>query len=187
MENQQYIHYRKGSVVLYALQDYIGEDKVNAALAEFIDDFAFKQAPYPTTRDLIARIRERAEPRHQELITDLLEKIVLYDLKVEDVTVEEVEDEFEIAIDISAHKFEADGFGAETEVPVTGLFDVALLGEEDEETELPAVIFSEKYEIDENTQTIRIRSSTRPVSVGIDPFNKLIDRNPDDNIKRLGG
>jgi aminopeptidase N len=36
VENQQYIHYRKGSVVMYALRDLIGEDKVNAALAKFL-------------------------------------------------------------------------------------------------------------------------------------------------------
>ena len=29
VENQPYIHYHKGSLVMYALQDYIGEDKVN--------------------------------------------------------------------------------------------------------------------------------------------------------------
>ena len=31
-ENQQYIHYNKGSLVLYALSDYIGEDIFNQAL-----------------------------------------------------------------------------------------------------------------------------------------------------------
>ncbi len=31
-ENQPYIHYRKGSLVMYALQDVVGEDKVNLAL-----------------------------------------------------------------------------------------------------------------------------------------------------------
>jgi len=185
VENQQYIHYRKGSVVLYALQDYIGEDRMNAALADFIEDYAFKGPPYPTTRDLIARIREQAEDVHQPIITDLLEKIVLYDLKIEDVQVEEVDGEFDIVIDISAKKFEADGFGEETEVSINGLFDLALLGEEDDETELPTVLYSERVEINEATQTIRIRTDTRPVSVGVDPFNKMIDRNPDDNIKKL--
>ena len=53
VENQPDIHYRKGGVVMYALQDYIGEGKVNEALAEFIDTYAFKGAPYPTSKDLI--------------------------------------------------------------------------------------------------------------------------------------
>ncbi|WP_370457517.1 hypothetical protein [Rufibacter sp. XAAS-G3-1] len=43
---QQYIHYRKGSVAMYALADYIGEDKLNAALKEYVQKVAFQQAPY---------------------------------------------------------------------------------------------------------------------------------------------
>ena len=31
-ENQDYIHYRKGSVVMYALKDYLGEDVVDKVL-----------------------------------------------------------------------------------------------------------------------------------------------------------
>ena len=31
-EGQSYIHYNKGSVIMFALQDYIGENKVNTAL-----------------------------------------------------------------------------------------------------------------------------------------------------------
>src|SRR5436305_13963278 len=37
---QGYIHYNKGSLVMYALQDYIGEDKVNHALSEFVKAYA---------------------------------------------------------------------------------------------------------------------------------------------------
>ncbi len=35
----------------------------------------------------------------------------------------------------------------------------------------------------ENTFTIKVNEL--PVKAGIDPINKLIDRNPDDNIKTL--
>jgi len=87
VENQAYIHYRKGSVVLYALQDYIGEDKLNLALSRFIDRFAFRGPPFPTTRELIDEIRRVADDDVQELITDLVERIVLFDLRVADSTV----------------------------------------------------------------------------------------------------
>jgi aminopeptidase N len=35
VENQPYIHYRKGSLVMYALADYIGEDNLNRAIRAF--------------------------------------------------------------------------------------------------------------------------------------------------------
>src|SRR6185437_5605301 len=46
-EDQPYIHYRKGSLAMYALQDYIGEDAVNRALASFVHKWAFRGPPYP--------------------------------------------------------------------------------------------------------------------------------------------
>ena len=52
VENQQYIHYGKGSVILYALQDYIGEDKVNEALKEFLEEYKYK-TPYPTSLNFL--------------------------------------------------------------------------------------------------------------------------------------
>jgi len=36
VENQPYIHYQKGSLVMYALQDYIGESTANQALSNYI-------------------------------------------------------------------------------------------------------------------------------------------------------
>src|SRR5690606_18334560 len=35
-ENQQYIHYNKGSLVLYAMSDYLGEKRFNDVLKTFV-------------------------------------------------------------------------------------------------------------------------------------------------------
>jgi hypothetical protein len=186
VENQQYIHYRKGSVALYALQDYIGENVVNQALKKFLEKNAFQGPPFPTTRDLIQELRIAAGPKHDALITDLLEKIVLFDLKVEEVEVAELEDgQFEVTMDLSLAKFEADGEGKETEIDINGLFDIALLGEKDDETDAYKVIQINKQQIEGNSHKISIITDTKPYAVGIDPFNKLIDRNPYDNIKNV--
>jgi aminopeptidase N len=42
VENQGYIHYRKGSLVMYALKDYLGEEAVNRALRELIKNHAYR-------------------------------------------------------------------------------------------------------------------------------------------------
>src|SRR3712207_478503 len=34
-ENQGYIHYRKGSLAMYALRDYLGEERLNGVIAAF--------------------------------------------------------------------------------------------------------------------------------------------------------
>lgn len=186
VENQGYIHYRKGSLVMYALKDYLGEDVMNSILSEFIDDHGFKGPPYPTTKDLIAKIRQAAGPEHQSLITDLFEKIVLFDLRAEDSEFRELEDgSFEVTINVSAKKFEADGEGQETEVTVDSLLDIAVLGEKDPDTEIPEVLLVEKRRVVSGDQSFVITVTEKPVSIGIDPFNKMIDRNPEDNVKSV--
>lgn len=184
VENQPYIHYRKGSVVFYALKDLMGEAAINDALATFLDQYAFKGPPYPTTRELLALIRERADAKYADTITDMFEKIVLFDLKVNEVTVDELEDgSYEVTFDVAAAKYVANGEGVESEVAISDWVDIGVLGEKMGDAEVPELLYLEKVHMVENTGSFTIRVDKKPVSAGIDPLNKLVDRNPDDNVK----
>ena len=110
VENQQYIHYRKGAVAMYLLQERLGEDAVDRALSRFLARFRFKGAPYLRSVDLIDEFRKEAKtPEQQQLITDLFEKITLYDLKVTDA----VDQEGRRRLDDDADRRRADKFYAE--------------------------------------------------------------------------
>ena len=43
VENQGYIHYRKGAVVMYLLRDRLGEDRVNRMLADLLEQCRSKK------------------------------------------------------------------------------------------------------------------------------------------------
>ena len=45
----------------------------------------------------------------------------------------------------------------------------------------------EKRRFDTATSTLEFVVDQKPARVGIDPYNKIIDRNPDDNLKRVAG
>jgi ABC-2 type transport system permease protein len=183
VENQAYIHYRKGSLVLYAIKDYIGEDNMNRALADFLDKFAFGEPPYPTTRDLISSIRAHTPAEFQHVITDMLERIVLFDLRVTDSQLTTLADgRYEVTLEISADKFEASGGGVESSVNIADWVDVGVFGAEDPFTGVPTTLYLQKHLIDRNQQQIVVTVDSEPVTVGIDPLNKLIDRNPSDNV-----
>ncbi len=47
VEDQPYIYYRKGSLVMYRLQDEIGEDRVNGALRRLLRLYAFRGPALP--------------------------------------------------------------------------------------------------------------------------------------------
>ncbi|MBL7976600.1 MAG: ABC transporter permease, partial [Candidatus Kapabacteria bacterium] len=70
-ENQQYIHYNKGSHTFYCLADYIGEDTLNVALADFLKQWGGKYHPYPNSRDLLKVIRNHTPDSLQNVVTDL--------------------------------------------------------------------------------------------------------------------
>ena len=188
VENQGYVHYRKGSVVMYALKDLIGEDKVNLALRRLLDRFAFKGAPFPRSSDLIDELRAVAAPEHQAYITDLFEKITLYDMKVTQAQARKEGDEYLVTVTVSAGKKYSDGAGAETDSPMDNLVDIAVFPQASPDLAdelLPEPLIFETRRITDGEQTFDFRVSELPVQVGIDPYLKMIDRNPDDNLKSV--
>jgi hypothetical protein len=187
VENQGYIHYRKGSVVMYALKDYLGEDAVNRALRKLIANHAYRYQPYTQSVDLVRYLREEARTaEQQQLITDLFEKIVLYDLKVTETGVVRRDDgRHDVTLTVSARKFEADGEGRETEVPMTLSIDVGAFSKNPDDArpgETPE-LYLERHEVHAGETVITLTLDEAPAYVGIDPYNKLVDRNSDDNVK----
>src|SRR5579859_4758718 len=76
--------YRKGAVEMYWLKETVGEEKVNAALRKLLAKYAFKAAPYPSTTDFLAMLKEEAGPAFTQQIDDQFDRITLYDLKATD-------------------------------------------------------------------------------------------------------
>ena len=185
VENQPYIHYQKGGLALYLLKDQIGADKVNEALRGLIAEFAFKPAPYANPRDLLRRFREVAGPEHEQLIADLFERITLYDVKVTSARTERRADgRWDVALEVEARKLYADGKGAETEAPLDETFDVGVFEVEPGRKGYgnDSVIAVERATVRSGRQTLRIVADREPKFAGVDPFNKRIDRNSDDNV-----
>ncbi|MDZ4369863.1 MAG: M1 family aminopeptidase [Phenylobacterium sp.] len=194
VENQPYIHYRKGSLVMYLLRDRIGEDKVNAALRTVIAQYAFKSAPYPRSQDLIDALRAQAgaDPVAQQLITDLFEKITLYDLRTKSAVVSQRPDrKWDVVLTLEVAKAYADGQGAETATPVASgeIFDVGVFDAEPGKAGFKPdnVLAFRKIPLKSGAQTLTITVDSKPTFAGVDPYNKQIDRNSDDNAIRVSG
>lgn len=184
VEGQPYIHYNKGSLIFFALQDYIGEDSLNAALSRYVKEWQFREAPYPTTEDLMKHIRAVTPDSLQYLITDMFETITLFENKAEEVTYEKLaEDKYKVRIAVQAQKFRADTLGVETPTPINDLIDIGIYGKKEEGDKFQKLIYLQKHRLRQERDTIEIIVDKKPVKAGIDPLNKLIDRHPRDNTK----
>ncbi|MCD8476253.1 MAG: hypothetical protein LRY40_07895, partial [Shewanella fodinae] len=65
-EGQNYIHYQKGSVIMMALEDHLGEQRLNDNLKAFLERYRYRNDPYPTTLDLLTYLKRdtTAEQSH---------------------------------------------------------------------------------------------------------------------------
>ena len=185
VENQPYIHYRKGALVMYRLKDEIGEAAINRALRSLLAKYAFKAAPYPTSLDLVAALRAEAPADKQDLITDLFEKITIYDIKTtKAVAKRRADGHYDVTLTVDAKKLTADGQGKETQVPMSERVDMGLFFVKPDAMAFnrSRVLSFRTVWLHSGAQTLVVTVPTPPNFAGIDPYTKLIDRNSEDNL-----
>jgi aminopeptidase N len=188
VEDQPYIYYRKGALAMYWAKEVLGEDVLDRALKKLLAQYAFKGAPYPNTRDFLGLLRAEAGPEHDALITDLFEKITLFDLKASNAQARRRADgRYDLSFDVDAHKVYADGAGRETEAPMDELVEIGVFTAEPGRRQFQAsdVLVLEKRRIESGRMHVSLVVDRAPRWVGIDPYNKRIDRNSDDNLARV--
>jgi ABC-2 type transport system permease protein len=86
VEDQGSIHYGKVAVAMDRLKEVVDEGVVNRSLRRLLAQYPFKGAPYPSSKDFFKILREEAGPKYDALITDLFDKIALYDLTAKSAT-----------------------------------------------------------------------------------------------------
>jgi hypothetical protein len=188
-ENEPHIVYGKGALVMYLLQERMGEDSVNRALRRFVETFRFAGPPYPRSTDLIRLLREEARtPEQQALITDLFERITIYDLRAgEPTAVQRADGRWDVTVPVAARKFYADGEGTEREAPLNEQIEIGLFTAHPEMKGFGRshVIRMERRPIRSGDQVLRFVSDLKPTHAGIDPYIFYIDREEDDNVAAI--
>jgi aminopeptidase N len=183
---QGYIHYNKASVVLYYLKEMIGEDKVNAALRKLLQQYAYKAPPYPTSWALVDALSEQTPPQYQYLIKDLFEDITLFSNRTLEASARRRPDgQYDVTINIETHKFKADAKGNETEVPVNDWIDIGAFAKPEESRKYGRTLYRARVHIAQTRPTYTFTVGELPDQAGVDPFLLLIDRIPEDNVKKV--
>jgi ABC-2 type transport system permease protein len=207
-ENQQYIHYNKGSLVLYALSDYIGEKNMNNALKKYVQKVAFQEAPYTNSIELVNELRAATPDSLKYIINDMFETITLYDNKVTKATSKKLPNgKYEVTIEFDVSKYKANKDGkrifadrngktlkatkkgkkyATESYPLNDYIEIGVFAEEtikgkkrDKELHL------KKVKITGIENKVKVIVNEKPLEAGVDPYNKLIDTQSEDNRRKL--
>lgn len=185
--NRPYQWYQKGSLILYALQDYVGEDKLNAQIKAFRDSFALREnPPFPGSYDLFSFVQKAVPDSLQYFLEDSWLKIALYENRILKATATKLKgDEYEVTLTVKARKMYADEKGNEAEAPSTNDYiDIGIFAEEKVEKngrKLTQPLYLKKHRFKNGEYTLQFKVKGKPVKAGIDPYNQLIDRIPEDN------
>jgi hypothetical protein len=177
LEGQAYLAYEKGGLALYALQDYIGPEKVNQALGAVVRDFGFRNDRYVTARDVVDALKAATPDSLQYLVGDLFERITLYENQVRSVQARRMDDgKYQVELSLTCKKFYADSVGNQTPAALNDYVAVGVLGTGD------SLLYLQKHRFTSQDTTITVAVDAKPAMAGIDPFGILIDRNRDDNL-----
>lgn len=187
-DTQSYVWYRKGGLVLYALQDLVGEDSLNQQFKAYVKEAAFRpKAPFTTTHEWYEYLKRATPDSLQYYLKDSFEKITLYSNKAKDATFKENADgTFEVSFDVESAKNYYDGLGKTLDSPERpnlleiGIFQTDTVNNKGLTVKRPLLL--KKLWVQPGETRYSFQVDKRPAKVGIDPYNKMIDRIPDDNM-----
>ena len=187
-ENQQYIHYNKGSVVMYALKDFIGEEKLNAAIRAYLNKNKFGGPIYTNSIEFVDYIRNATPDSLRYLITDLFEKITIYENYVKALSVQQLPNKsYKVNITVGSAKFYSDQLGKATKASVNDYMDIGIFGNNtDKGKTSDKVLLMQRIKMNKPEQSFEFILQEKPTSAGIDPYLKLIDRTPKNNTYKFG-
>ena len=179
-QNQPYLHYNKGSVVMYALQDLIGEDKVNLAAKNFINTYKFKGPPYPNAIDFYSYIKAQTPDSLKQMVDDLFLRITVFNNSCKKATVETTKDKkYLVTVSLELQKYYADSVGNENLTTLNDWIDIGAVDENDN------LLYSKKVKMNKNKMSYQFVMDKKPYKAGIDPLNQLIDKDGEDNLMRV--
>lgn len=206
-DGQGYIRYQKGSLVLYAISDYIGEKVLNNALKTYVEKVKFQEPPYTTSIDMVNHIKAVTPDSLQYVIKDMMETITLYDNRIIDVNTTELDNgKYKVDIEFNVRKYRNNERGkiyyseegrdsisylAEGKkkpvysVKLEDYIDIGIFSEQKDDDKKEKVLYLKKHKITDINNSISIIVDEKPTEVGVDPYNKLIDTQSNDNRQKL--
>ena len=173
VDNQAYLFYSKAAVVLFAIRDLLGEEKMDQAIRALMRD------PRPTSLDLVRHLQAVADAGQGALIDQWTKEVVLYDLRVEAAQAHRRADgRYDVTVRIEAGKSRTDGRGNERPISLDEPIEIAIASD-------TKVLDSRRHTLRRGRNEIELVVDAQPSSVTVDPWITRIDRNPVNNVKQF--
>ena len=190
-DTRSYVWYRKGSMLMYALQDYIGEGQVNQAMNNYMKAARFRQkAPFTTSLEWYDFLKAATPDSLKPWLTDNFEKLTLYDNRITKAEAKSIGNgKYSVKLHVRTGTEYYDKAGKELakgKGPV--ITDIAVLTDDSKNKDgmtIKVPLYMQKRSLTPGEHVLEVTVKGKPVKAGIDPYNKLIDRVSDDNLVKV--
>jgi hypothetical protein len=172
---------------MYTLRERLGADAVNGALQRFREKFAGPDAAPATSRALYAELRAVTPDSLRPLLSDLFERITLWNVRADSARAEPVGGgAYRVTLFVDASKARADSVGNQTPVAMDDLVEIGVFAGPPQDGSPGEALYLKPHRIRGGKQTIVLTVQGLPTRAGIDPYRTLIERARDDNIAEIG-
>jgi ABC-2 type transport system permease protein len=178
-----FLGYRKGPLALYALDRYIGRDRVNEALRRLVLKHGLGTVPLPTTLDLYSELKAATPDSLRYLLHDLFEANTFWEFRTEQpLAIRQKAGSWQVTIGVQTRKVTVGEDGTETSVPLNDWVEVGVFAAANGK-EPARLLYLKKHRIRSGKQTITVIVSQQPFRAGIDPNHLLTGPEAEDNVR----
>jgi ABC-2 type transport system permease protein len=180
---EQYLIYSKGSTVLFALRDLLGESKLHSALKNLMDQH---QEGLTANVDLLLQALNTVSDQQQKnLIDDWFNKIIEYDLAIDNTEIIKLPDgRYRVTFELNASRLLADDKGNYSPINIDEPIQIALFEGYPYKQSQPA-IYLKHHQVNQVNTTISLVVDRKPSYIMVDPELTRLDQNLANNIQKL--
>ncbi|MFN9109791.1 MAG: hypothetical protein ACK5XN_06950, partial [Bacteroidota bacterium] len=111
--------------------------------------------------------------------------ITLFSNRAVTATYKKVGKEYEVKLTTTSEKVRCDALGKETKVAINDFIDIGVFAKAADDENLGKALVYKRIKVTKKDNVFTFRTKEPPYQAGIDPYNYLIDRVPDDNLKKV--
>ncbi|MBE7510433.1 MAG: hypothetical protein HS118_09585 [Bacteroidia bacterium] len=179
--DKAYIPYQKGVLALNAICHYLGDEKLNTALKNYLTKVYRQKKPYTTSLEIVDFIKKETPDSLKYLITDLFETVTFYDNKILNAKLTKLTNNlFEIELSLEIKKYKSEN-SKKSDMPLNDLVEIGFYSSDSRK--LPNEV--KRIRVSKSNNLVKFSIGFKPDKIIIDPFILMIDKNSKDNSKQL--
>lgn len=184
MKNSSMVR-QKGAVSILYLAELLGPDKLEKIFADFLLQWAYQSAPYPTGDDLVEHFHKAISHEFSPQIDDVFINIANWRLKVVKAKTSQLSDgKWKLTAKIDVHKLYSSGLGVEEEAELNTPLFIGIF--RDKTFSKDSIIrYALEKGLSSGENNLEFILDEKPVSFGVDPYLLLPDANPYDNVRNV--